>query len=181
MVRRTFLKGSAVALSAICAPLSVFGAEDKSDVRMIGMVSESAGMTGYTDILSSKLDEMIVLGTDRLKNMNTLLLAIFCGLMEHSDYAILSHVASISRARVVSEVVHMPSNGVINHTENSFANVSVKKAFDSFASLDACQYGVALSSYHTTGLLNTHRVSKQIDFVSKHTTKNAFVSFIIKA
>lgn len=192
VIRRNFLKSSAVAVAtaALYSPLSAAGFGDSANQKKIAIVSESAGETGYIHALAknNKMDDVIILGSDRLENLHTLsdVLeknkgALICGLLENSDYALLNHAALSNGAKFVSETAHTPSNAGISHTENSFASMSLKKAFDQFSSLNTDQYGIALSSYHTTGAHNTVATSKQVDFVSDHTSKNAFVSFVLKA
>ncbi|WP_345974379.1 hypothetical protein [Sulfurimonas sp. HSL3-7] len=188
MIRRTFLQGSAAAVAAMCIPLSAAGFGIGSTKKKIAVVSEAAYETGYVNAVSTKVDDVVVLGSDRLKNLHILSAAmkenrgtLFCGLLVHSDFTLLHHVAAAHKAKIVSEAAHTPSHNGTSHTENSFASISVKKAFDTFSSIANGQYGTALSSYHTLGPHNTLSVAKQIDFVSNHTTKNAFVSFVIKA
>ncbi len=188
MIRRTFLQGSAVAIAAMCAPLSAAVFTVDAVKKKIAVVSETAYETGYANAVSTRVDDVVILGSDNLENLHILSAvmkengnAVFCGLVTHSDYALLHHVAVAQGAKMVSETAHIPSHKGISHTENSYAGISVKKAFDTFASTGSPQYGAALSSYHTLGSHNTLSVAKQIDFVSNHTTKNAFVSFVIKA
>lgn len=189
MIRRTFLQGSAVAVAAMCTPLSAAAfTVDAGKKKKIAVVSETTHETGYVNAVSTKVDDVVTLGSDRLENLHMLSAvmkensgALFCGLVAHSDYALLHHVAAAHGAKIVSETAHIPSHKGVSHTENSFTGISVKKAFDSFASLKSNQYGTALSSYHTIGSHNTLPVAKHVNFVSNHTTKNAFVSFVIKA
>ncbi|ADR35221.1 hypothetical protein Sulku_2562 (plasmid) [Sulfuricurvum kujiense DSM 16994] len=192
MVRRDFLKNSALvaATAALYSPLSAASSDDSTEKKIIAIVSESAHETGYISALEKgdKADEVIILGSDRLSTMHTLASAIennkgslFCGLLAPSDHALLNQVAMSKGIAFVSETAHTPSNTGISHTENTFAMLSVKKAFDQFASLNTDKYGAALSSYHTIGAHNTVATAKQTDFVSEHTAKNAFVSFVLKA
>jgi hypothetical protein len=188
MVRRRFIQGSAVALAALCTPLSALGFNTAAAKKKIAVVSEDAYETGYVNAVSTKVDEVVVLGADRLENLRILSAAIennrgtvFCGLAVYGDYVLLHHVAAAHGATIVSETAHTPSQTGISHTENTYAGLSVKKAFDTFASLNADQYGSALSSYHTVSPRNTLSALKQVSFVSNHTTKNAFVSFVINA
>lgn len=191
MIRRDFLKSSALvaATAALYSPLSAAGVEE-SYFKTIAIVSESAKETGYQNALSksNKVDDVIVLGSDRLENMHTLSAlmqknkgALLCGVLVPSDHALLSHVATANNAKFISEIAHTPLNSGTQHTENTFAHMSVKKVFDEFASLNTDKYGIAVSTYHTVGGHNTGATTKQTDFVSDHTTKNAFVSFVLKA
>lgn len=191
MIRRDFLKSSALvaATAALYSPLSAAVVED-SYSKTIAIVSESAKETGYQNALSksNKVDDIIVLGSDRLENMHTLSAlmqknkgALLCGLLVPSDHALLSHVATANNAKFISEIAHTPLNSGTQHTENTFAKVSVKKAFDEFASLNTDKYGIAVATYQTVGGHNAGTITKQTDFVSDHTTKNAFVSFVLKA
>jgi len=190
MVRRDFLKNTALvaATAALYSPLSA--ADDTAKQKIVAIVSESAYETGYISALEkgNKANEVIVLGSDNLNNMHILASVIasnkgatFCGLLAPSDHALLSQVAMSKGIPFVSEAAHTPSNTGISHTENTFAMMSVKKAFDQFASAHTDKYGMALSSYHTLGTHNTVATAKQTDFVSEHTAKNAFVSFVLKA
>lgn len=190
MVRRDFLKNTALvaATAALYSPLSA--ADDTAKHKIVAVVSESARETGYENALAqrNKVDEVILLGSDHLKNMQILDSAIssnkgstFCGLLAPSDHALLSQVVMANGSSFISETAHTPSDLGINHTENSFATLSVKKVFDQLSSLNTEQYGVLLSSYHTIGTHNTVATAKQIDFKSDHTAKNAFVSFVLKA
>lgn len=192
MIRRDFLKSSALvaATAALYSPLSAAGVEDTTYAKTIAIVSESAKETGYQNALSksNKADDIIVLGSDRLENMRTLSAlmqknkgALLCGVLVPSDHALLSHVATANNAKFISEIAHTPLSSGTQHTENTFANMSVKKAFDEFASLNTDKYGIAVSTYHMVGGHNTGTITKQTDFVSDHTTKNAFVSFVLKA
>lgn len=192
MIRRDFLKNSALvaATAALYSPLSAAGVEDTTYSKTIAIVSESAKETGYQNALtnSNTVADIIVLGSDRLKNMLTLTDviqknkgALLCGLLVPSDHALLSHVVTANSAKIISEIAHTPLNTGTLHTESTFANMSAKKAFDEFASLNTDQYGLAVSTYHTVGGHNTGAATKQTDFVSDHTTKNAFVSFVLKA
>lgn len=192
MVRRDFLKNSALvaATAALYSPLSAAGLSDSDEHKVIAIVSESANETGYKSALSNanKVDDLILLGSDKLENMRTLSAVmeknkgtLFCGLLAPSDYAILSHVAIATNAKFISEIAHTPLNSGIQHTENTFAHMSVKKAFDEFAQVNADRYGIAVSAYHTIGTHNTRAMEKQTNFASDHTAKNAFVSFVLKA
>lgn len=190
MIRRDFLKSSALvaATAALYSPLSA--SEDTAERKIIAIVSESAHDTGYISALEKgdKADEVIILGSDHLSTMHTLVSALenhqgslLCGLLTPSDHAILTHVAASQGKRFVSEAAHIPSAEGVNHTENTFAMMSVKKAFDQFASLNTDQYGIALSSFHTIGAHNSVSTEKQSNFASDHTAKKAFVSFVLKA
>lgn len=192
MVRRDFLKNTALvaATAALYSPLSAANSDGNTNQKMIAIVSESAHETGYISALEKgdKVDEVIILGSDNLNNMHRLASALgsnkgatFCGLLAPSDHALLSQVAMSKGIPFVSEAAHIPSNTGISHTENTFAMMSVKKAFDQFASVNTDKYGMALSSYHTIGTHNTVAMAKQTDFTSDHTAKNAFVSFVLKA
>ena len=188
MIRRRFLQGSAAAVAAMFTPLSAVGFTADAAKKKIAVISEAADETGYVNAVSTKVDDVVVLGTDRLENLHLLSAAmknnegaLFCGLVLPGDFALLHHVAAANGATIVSETAHTPSESGISHTENTFTGLSVKKAFDTFASLRADQYGAALSSYHTVGPYKTQSAAKQVRFVSNHTTKNAFVSFVINA
>lgn len=190
MIRRNFLKGSAAATLALYSPLSAVGFDDSANQKKIAIVSQSAGETGYIHALkkSNKMDDVIILGSDLLKNLHTLSEvieknkgALLFGLLQNSDYALLSHASLSNGAKFVSETAHTPSDFGITHTENSFVSMSLKTAFHQFASLNSDQYGIALSSYHTTGAHKTMATSKQNNFVSQHTSKNTFVSFVLIA
>ncbi|WP_295052478.1 hypothetical protein [Sulfuricurvum sp.] len=192
MVRRDFLKNTAfvAATAAMYSPLSAASSDESANQKIIAVVSESAHETGYVIALAkgNKVDEVIMLGSDNLKNMHTLASAIssnkgstFFGLLAPSDHALLNQVAMSNGASFVSETAHTPSNIGVRHTENSFAVMSVKKVFDEFASANTDKYGMALSSYHTIGAHNTVAIAKQTDFASEHIAKNAFVSFVLKA
>lgn len=192
MIRRDFLKSSALvaATAALYSPLSAAEMEDTTYSRTIAIVSESAQETGYQSALSKsdKVDDVIVLGSDKLENMHTLSAlmqknkgTLLCGLLVPSDHALLSHVATVNNAKFISEIAHTPLNSGTQHTENTFAKMSVKKAFDEFASLNTDTYGIAVATYQTVGGHNAGTITKQTDFVSDHTTKNAFVSFVLKA
>ncbi len=188
MIRRRFLQGSAVAVAAMFTPLTAAGFSVDATQKKIAIVSEAAHETGYINAVANKIDDVIILGSDRLENLHLLSAvmeknegAVFFGLVAPSDYAILHHAAAANGAKIVSETAHTPSESGISHTENSFTRLSVKKAFDYFAPLNTDQYGITLSSYHTTGLHNTLSVAKHVNFVSHHASKNAFVSFVIKA
>lgn len=190
MIRRDFLKNSALvaATAALYSPLSA--SEDTAQRKIIAIVSESAHETGYISALekTDKADEVIILGSDHLNTMHTLTSAIdnnqgslLCGLLTPSDHAILNHVAMTKGKGFISEAAHIPSAEGVNHTENTFAMMSVKKAFDQFNLINTDQYGIALSSFHTISTHNSVSTEKQSNFASDHTAKKAFVSFVLKA
>lgn len=192
MVRRDFIKNTALvaATAAMYSPLSATSLDDSVNQKIIAIVSESANETGYISALEkgNKVDTVIILGSDNLKNLHTLSSAIennngsiFCGLLAPSDHALLNQAAMSNGASFISETAHTPSNTGVNHTEKTFAMMSVKKAFDQFAAINTDKYGKALSSYHTIGAHNTVATEKQTNFASDHTAKNAFVSFVLKA
>ena len=193
MIRRAFLKGSVAAVAAVCAPLSAEGfISDSRSQKKIAFVSKTAGETGYINALSqghsTKTDDLIVLGSDKLQNLTTFSEvmknnkgALICGLLEQSDYMLLHHIAAVNGAKFISETTHTPADQRTRHTENSFLTLSVKKAFDQFVDVHTNQYGMALSSYHALGLNTTVADAQHMSFVSNHTAKNAFVSFILNA
>lgn len=193
MIRRAFLKGSVAAVAAVCAPLSAEGfISDSSRQKKIAFVSKSAGETGYINALSNgnspKTDDIVLLGSDKLENLTTFSNvmeknkgALICGLLEQSDYMLLHHIATSNGAKLIAETTHTPTDSGMRHTENSFLKMSVKKAFDQFVEVNTNHYGLALSSYHTLGVSTTSADAKQMSFVSNHTAKNAFVSFILNA
>lgn len=192
MIRRDFLKNSALvaATAALYSPLSAAGLNDNDEYKVIAIVSESANETGYHSALSraNKVDDLILLGSDRLENMRILSTVmeqnkgtLLCGLLAPSDYALLNHAAIANNAKFISEIAHTPLNSGIQHTENTFAHMSVQKAFDEFAQVNADKYGIAVSAYHTIGGHSTVKTEKQTNFASDHTAKNAFVSFVLKA
>ncbi|MDD3597307.1 twin-arginine translocation signal domain-containing protein [Sulfuricurvum sp.] len=192
MVRRDFLKNTALAAAtaAVYSPLSAATFGKEAQQKVIAIVSESAYETGYRSALEKggKADEVISLGTDGMNNLYTLTRAIennpraiFCGLLTPSDHVLLNHVAMTNSLSFVSEIAHTPVYSGIAHTESTFAMTSAKKAFDQFASLNTDQYGRVLCSYHTSGTYHTSAMAKQVDFVSDHASKNAFVSFVLKA
>lgn len=192
MVRRDFIKNTAlvVATGAIYSPLSAMSLDNSVNKKIIAIISESANDTGYKSALDkgNKVDDVIILGSDSLKNLHTLASAIqnnkgsmFCGLLVPSDHALLSQVAISDGATFISEIDHIPSNSGVNHTENRFAMMSAKTVFDELSAIPTDKYGIILSSYHTIGKHNTVKTEKQTNFASDHTVKNAFVSFILKA
>lgn len=193
MIRRAFLKGSVAAVAAVCAPLSAEGfITDTTRQKKIVFISEAAGETGYMSALSkdnsTKTDDIVLLGSDKLQNLTTFSEvmeknkgALICGLLEQSDYMLLHHIAALHGAKFISETAHTPVDRGMRHTETSFLKLSVKKAFDQFVEVNTDQYGMALSSYHTIGLYTTADDAKEMSFVSHHTAKNAFVSFILNA
>lgn len=192
MVRRDFIKNTALvaATAALYSPLSAASLDANTKQKIIAIVSEAAHETGYKSALDqgNKVDDVIILGSDNLKNLHTMASAVqnnkgsvFCGLLVPSDHALLSQVAMSNGVSFVSETAHTPSNAGVQHTENTFAIMSVKKVFDQFAAISTDQYGMALSSYHTIGTHNTVSIEKLSNFVSDHTAKNAFVSFVLKA
>lgn len=88
---------------------------------------------------STKTDDLIVLGSDKLQNLTTFSEvmennkgALICGLLEQSDYMLLHHMAALNGAKFISETTHTPADQRTRHTENSFLTLSVKKAFDQF-------------------------------------------------
>ena len=194
MIRRAFLKGSAATVATVvCAPLSAEGfISDSINQKKIAFVSEMAEDTGYINAVSKdnsrKVDDVVILGSDKLQNLMTFSEvmkknkgAMICGLLEQSDYVLLHHIASLNGAKFISETTHTPSNIGIRHTENSFLKMSVKTAFEHFAEVNTHHYGMVLSSFHTLGLNTTITDVKQMSFVSDHTAKNTFVSFILNA
>lgn len=192
MVRRDFIKNTALvaATAAIYSPLSAASLDTNAHQKIIAIVSEAAHETGYKSALEkgNKVDDVIILGSDSLKNLHTLAAAIqnnkssmFCGVLVPSDHALLTQVAMSNGSSFVSETAHTPYNTGVNHTEHTFAMMSVEKVFDQFAAIPTDKYGMALSSYHTIGTHNTVATEKQTNFTSSHSAKNAFVSFVLKA
>lgn len=193
MIRRAFLKGSVAAVAAVCTPLSAEGfISDSSSQKKIALVSANARETGYINTLSKnnnpKIDDIITLGSDKLQNLTTVAEviahnqgALICGLLEQSDYLLLAHITASNGIKIIAETAHTPVEMGTRHTENSFLTMSVKKAFDQFADVNTDHYGMVLSSYHTLGLNTTVTDATHMSFVSNHTAKNAFVSFILNA